>query len=302
VGLDVNGCRFLLVARRFGVDFSDVLTLGHQGLHLRPEELRHVLIELGFPADRAEVARMVAEHGGFAEGFLRILGAQRVTALDGSPYEGAALVHDLNEPVPEHLHDRFTVVLDGGTLEHVFDFPTAIRSCMEMVKLGGHFLAITPTNNFMGHGFYQFSPELFFRVFDEANGFSVEHLFAFDVWREEWYAVRDPRVVGRRVGAACHAPTYLLVMARKDRRVPLLRVAPIQNDYEASWKDEPRPVSAFRAPPGRLRRRSPRVLRLQVKRWLDQLNPLSPRYDPAMFERVRQPWSAGGPLDCRGEQ
>jgi 2-polyprenyl-3-methyl-5-hydroxy-6-metoxy-1,4-benzoquinol methylase len=53
-------------------------------------------------------------------------------------------------------------VFDGGTLEHIFDYPTAIKNCMKMVKPGGHLLLTTPANNWFGHGFYQFSPELFY--------------------------------------------------------------------------------------------------------------------------------------------
>ena len=56
------------------------------------------------------------------------------------------------------------MVIDGGLLEHVFDFPTAIRNCMRMVRQGGHLILNLPVNNFPGHGFYRFSPELVFRV------------------------------------------------------------------------------------------------------------------------------------------
>jgi hypothetical protein len=36
--------------------------------------------------------------------------------------------------------------------------------------------AVTPANNQMGHGFYQFSPELFFRVFSQENGYLLRAL------------------------------------------------------------------------------------------------------------------------------
>ena len=92
-------------------------------------------------------------------------------SIDASAYENATMVHDMNLPVGDELKQKFSVVIDGGTLEHVFNFPTAIRNCMEMLKVGGHFFAHTMANNFMGHGFYQFSPELFYRVFSPENGF-----------------------------------------------------------------------------------------------------------------------------------
>ena len=55
-------------------------------------------------------------------------------------------------------------MIDSGSLEHVFNISQALRNCLEMVESGGHFISIGPANNAMGHGFYQFSPELYFRI------------------------------------------------------------------------------------------------------------------------------------------
>ena len=89
--------------------------------------------------------------------------------MDASSFEGATVVHDLNLPITEALKGRFDVVCDAGTIEHVMNFPTAIRNCMEMVRVGGHLILGTPANNFFGHGFYQFSPELWFRLFSSTT-------------------------------------------------------------------------------------------------------------------------------------
>ena len=60
----------------------------------------------------------------------------------------------MNEAIPDSLKGKFSCVLDGGTLEHVFNFPQAIKNAMEIVAIGGHFLGVVPANNFSGHGFY----------------------------------------------------------------------------------------------------------------------------------------------------
>ena len=52
---------------------------------------------------------------------------------------------------------------------------------MEMVKRGGHFIGVTTLNNFCGHGFYQFSPELYYRVFAPGNGFEVVKMYVCEV-------------------------------------------------------------------------------------------------------------------------
>jgi methyltransferase family protein len=64
--------------------------------------------------------------------------------MDASGFEGSSIQHDLNQPIPPSLSARFTLVLDSGTLEHVFDVPQALRNCMEIVAPGGHLIAIAP--------------------------------------------------------------------------------------------------------------------------------------------------------------
>jgi hypothetical protein len=144
----------------------------------------------------------------------------------------------MNVPIPDSLKSAFSVVIDAGTLEHIFDFPTAIKNCMEMVQEGGHLLLMTPANNFMGHGFYQFSPELFFRVCSEPNGFEIGRAILCEVDPDaQWYEVVDPARARRRVELVNSRPAYLLIQARKIRDVPILAVAPQQSDYTAAWQD-----------------------------------------------------------------
>ena len=165
MGFDTNGVRFLFAARTSGVDFGHAATLGRQGLHLDARALGRVLQQAGIERPQESARELLRVGEGYAEPLLTLLGAEEICSIDASAYEGASVVHDMNQPVVEELKGRFSVVIDGGSLEHVFDFPRAIRNVMEMVRLDGWFLGITPANNFMGHGVYQFSPEVFFRLF-----------------------------------------------------------------------------------------------------------------------------------------
>jgi hypothetical protein len=239
MGFDVQCVKFLLGAQRSGVRFNRTAVLGRQQLFIDPASLRRLLGAAGMVMDDAGVQKILTQNQGFAEPLLRLLGAEEVWSVDASPYEGATVVHDLNQPVPSHLVNAFSAVIDAGTLEHIFDFPRAIRNCMEMVQEGGHLLLITPANNFMGHGFYQFSPELFFRVCSEANGFTVNRLIVCGVDADApWYQVVDPARAGRRVELLTSRPAYLLVQATKQRQVPVLTSAPQQSDYTALWQKE----------------------------------------------------------------
>ena len=172
MGLDINAVQFLIDARKRGVDFGEVLTLGRQDLNVYPARMVEVLESHGFPATAFKGGDKVLH----AEPCFLSMGARKVSAMDFSDFEGANHVHDLNKPVGVELKERFDLVYDGGTLEHVFNFPVALKNCMEMVRLGGHLFFHTCTNNYCGHGFYQFSPELFYRALSPENGFEVTRM------------------------------------------------------------------------------------------------------------------------------
>lgn len=256
MGFDVQGVRFLLSAHHGGVRFEQTAVIGRQGLFIDPGYLQRILRRFGIANTDEEVRRLLTEANGFAEPLLSVLGANHICSVDASSYEGASVVHDMNQQIPDSLRAAFSVVIDAGTLEHVFDFPTAIRNCMEMVQEGGHLLLMTPANNFMGHGFYQFSPELFFRVCSQDNGFEVQRAIVCEVDPDaQWYEVVDPAKAGRRVELLTSRPAYLLIQARRIRQVPILAVAPQQSDYTVLWeeRDAMRSDSRTGGPPLHLR-------------------------------------------------
>jgi hypothetical protein len=288
MGLDTNGTRALLYARKQGVDFSRTAMLGRQSLHLNVATLTRNLKDFGFATSAKESVRLLTAEKGYAEPFLRLLGAAEIVSFDVSDFEGATHIHDFNLPLDNKFSRRFTVVLDSGSLEHIFNFPQAISNCMEMVDVGGHFIGITPTNNFLGHGFYQFSPELFFRVFSPPNGFASPQILAFESPSTAWYEVVDPDALGDRVSLINRRETYLLVIAQKTAEVPLFAGGVQQSFYSAQWQVG-RPVGHWltRSIAGwRSRVPAPMVLAVQaVRRWL----PPRTGFDKRYFRKVTIP-------------
>src|SRR5689334_15543144 len=54
--------------------------------------------------------------------FFKALGLEQVETLDiPGAEQSPRMVHDLNEPFPAAMHRKFRLVLDPGTIEHVFD-------------------------------------------------------------------------------------------------------------------------------------------------------------------------------------
>jgi SAM-dependent methyltransferase len=234
MGIDTSAAQLLFAAKSRGTDFTDSLTIGRQFFFPEPDAFAEMLRWQGIEQNAEEVLR---ESGGFAEAFLRLLGARTVASLDASPFEGASLVHDMNLPIDDSLRERFTLVYDGGSLEHIFNVPQALRNCMEMLREGGTFVQHSPANNFMGHGFYQFSPELVYQVFSKSNGFEVVALLLQENVRGgRWYTVANPAEVGKRVQMTNRLPTAMCTIARRVARVPVLQTPPQQTDYAAGWQ------------------------------------------------------------------
>ena len=110
---------------------------------------------------------------------------------------------------------------------------------MEALKINGHFIAMTPVNNQMGHGFYQFSPELFYRIFSQENGFQILKMIicAQTDGNEsvKWYEVIDPEIVKERVMIVNNFPTSIMFIAKKTHDAPIFKNIPQQSDYTTAW-------------------------------------------------------------------
>ena len=217
MGFDSAGIPFILNCHRNGVSFRQTITIGRQGMHLHPSEFDR--FREWFTLEETLAA------GGMCEAFLKKLGAVQVDSLDASDYEGATCVRDLNIPI--ETEPQWSCVIDGGSLEHIFNFPQALKTCMEIVQEGGHFIGISPLNNQAGHGFYQFSPEIFYRAFSEANGFEVRLME-----NSSGHAIPDP---AGKMESANGFGGYLYVLARRNKIVPLFQRWPQQSSFTKMW-------------------------------------------------------------------
>lgn len=251
MGLDRTAAEALSAARSLGANFDNVLMIGRQWLSVPSETIEQVAALHRLPAGEVHGSR-------FAEPFFHMLGAKRVESLDISHFEGATIRHDMNQPLPAELHQAFDLVFDGGSLEHVFNVPQALKNCMEAVRVGGYFVQVNNGNNFMGHGFWQFSPELLYRTFAPENGFETIGVFVRPLMQPlrktvegRYYLARDPERLGWRVELSNRHPTYLVTIARRISALPVFETFPQQSDYAALWEQ------SWEAPgePERLRER-----------------------------------------------
>jgi SAM-dependent methyltransferase len=264
MAIEKHGAEMLALLRREGYSMENFVMLGRQNLDLKWRDAARLAGAFGIETRDLLVGDPDER---FAEPLLQRLGARKIDSIDFSDYEGATIVHDLNKPVPEELDEKFDVVYDGGTLEHLFEFSEAIRSGMRMVKPGGLYVACTPANGFCGHGFYQFSPELYFRLFDEANGFRIRLIgFGESRYGGKVFGIRDPRETGIRAGISSHRATFLLCIAEKKNADDFTIVQPpVQSGYLNMWRaSDPESVSSESASSPSLLRKSRELLRSLV--------------------------------------
>ena len=160
-----------------------ILQLGKQSLYVEADQLPGIAQRFGFTADISNVS--FDETGEYVEStyndivFFQKLGFQQVLSLDVNDYEGASIVHDMNEPISASLSNKFNFVYDGGTLEHIFDLPQCLRNIHALLKVDGLVAHAQVSHNHLDHGFYMFSPTLFWDYY-HANGYRILKSYLFE--------------------------------------------------------------------------------------------------------------------------
>lgn len=158
-----------------------VVTLGRQHVYVTEKELndlalRHRALLHDAPLELHREPSLAAQGFLSDDCLFRRLGFERTVRVDYSSFEACDEVLDLNAAdTPTSLQQAFDLVLDSGTMEHVFDVPAVLRHCCRMVKPRGRIIHLTPASNCVEHGFYSVSPTLF-ADFYAASGFSVDDL------------------------------------------------------------------------------------------------------------------------------
>lgn len=229
MGIDLHAMNLIGHQARLA-PLGKVLTIGRQSMSVPAEAL---LKQFGDAVPAV----------GFCEPLLMALGADDVESVDYSDYESATHIADMSHPIS--LAAEYDTVIDSGSLEHVFDVAAAFRNVIGFCKVGGHILHVLPVNNLSGHGFWQFSSDLMYSIYSEANGFSgTQVCYASSLDHSRWYKVPEARR-GVRVELVSIEPIVLLCVTRKVRKVDSLSV--VQPFYAPTWASaesgEPAPFS-----------------------------------------------------------
>ena len=237
MGIDcVTFQRLVELAGREDVFVKRGLMLGRQVLRYQRRYRAQYKMTIDASPFDLDIADFKEE--GYAEPFFEKIGFGKVEAMDFSDFEGAQHVHDLNHPVPDDLRGKFDFILDGGTIEHVFNTPAALTNVFDMLKPGGVFASANGMNGWMFHGLYQFNPELVYSFWERSAGCEVLRCCAMSTNpRNKPIDLPDAAPLGRRLRRSKTFPegrVYLYYEVRKPEGAKLTGPA-LQSDYQARW-------------------------------------------------------------------
>ncbi|HEY7229032.1 MAG TPA: hypothetical protein VH558_01540 [Pseudolabrys sp.] len=109
--------------------------------------------------------------------FFGALGAAEVHAVDHSDFEGADIIHNMNEPIGASLEGIADLILDGSTLDNVHDPALALMNYNRMLRPGGRVISINAGKPDV-QGAYCATPPEWFLDYYAANDYADCQVYA----------------------------------------------------------------------------------------------------------------------------
>lgn len=185
MGLTIADLKFILKKNKEYGFSGPVLTLGNQDIYATDDDIRKWAkkynIALNNPkkilySTSSDVPKVNKKASRYihAKTFFEFLGIpeENYYDIDKFPFDKPKIIHDLQNPINPKFHNFFSLIIDSGTLEHIFDVKSVMENLVRVTNVGGYILQFIPAQNFLNHGFYQFSPT-FFYDFYTSNGFEI---------------------------------------------------------------------------------------------------------------------------------
>lgn len=186
MGIPRGVVRLLLDEARSRPFSGSLIQLGRMSVFCTLEELSSWAAIHGValaPVEEIELSHdpRLAEQGCLSDRtFFSLLGLSEIRSCDYFDWEGVDYLFDLNGEVPTELIGRFDVVFEAGTIQHLFHLPNVLCNIHSLLKPGGRVIhGMCTSNNHVDHGFYMFSPTLFWDYYT-ANRYRIENIFFYE--------------------------------------------------------------------------------------------------------------------------
>jgi hypothetical protein len=218
-----------------------VCQLGRQTSYVSEKQVRDIAKKFGFSPIEKEVITPGIEFVN-DEFLFHSLGFDDVESIDYDDYEQPTHILDFNKEVPEEYNERYDVIYDGGTLEHIFNLPQCLRNIYKMLKPNGIIIHGTlPVNNWVDHGFYQFSPTLFHDYYSQ-NEWEIVRSYIFELPRDHasqpWLIYKyEPNTIQSLSSGGCGDKRLGIWFVAKKGSKATGDVIPMQGAYLKTWGD-----------------------------------------------------------------
>ena len=197
MGLAVYMLEGILREHRYRAIAGSVVQIGRQTVELTVRDMIQLFMSHGLSLDifrdgvveidrhtlqaRQKGIRFVSDRT-----FFGALGASEVHAVDHSDFEGADIIHDMNQPIGESLEGIADLILDGSTLDNVHDPALALMNYNRMLRPGGRVISINAGQPNV-QGAYCATPPEWFLDYYAANDYADCRVYAqLNLPAEKW--------------------------------------------------------------------------------------------------------------------
>jgi hypothetical protein len=197
----------ILYGKKEAYDYQgDLLTLGRQEINITAASVKQKYSDLfQVPGSNVE-----------PENFFKFLGFNSCRSIDISIKDGADILHDLNNKIPDKLKNKFDFIIDGGTMEHLFNSSVVMASVAEMLRVGGTAIHLNHTQGYCNHGFYNFQPTYYYSFY-RANHFNDMECLIVEYLNQEKTSVRVINVPNYN-NMNFHSPHNCLILFKAVKR------------------------------------------------------------------------------------
>ena len=176
MGIGISSIQNLLELHNLGYlkDFNSVLEIGSQELHIQHEDLKEMVKMSGLDSDLLEnipnIKNWPFSPRTSSKYFYEMLGLKNYNSIDINGIYNA-IPHDLNEPFNDKsMFNKFDIVTDFGSCEHVFNVGECYKTLHNLLKPGGYM--IVDQAMLKGNGYFKFD-ESFFEGIATANNYKI---------------------------------------------------------------------------------------------------------------------------------
>lgn len=212
---------------------GSILQLGKQDIYLKRDQINSLMKKYG---NKKFIQSEVFDDKDFFE----LIGFEDVQSLDANDYESSTIIHDMNNPIEEKWFNNYDCVFDGGTLEHIFNVKESFENINKLLKTGGIVIHASPSSNHVDHGFYMFSPTLFYDFYT-TNGYEIIMSKIFEYTpnhaNEKWkiYDYKPGSIDTLSFGGWGNKMLGIYFVARKTAEMNSKITIPQQGYYKERW-------------------------------------------------------------------